>query len=117
MTLAALRRTLRHRPWAWLLALAFWLPAAQCAAAAHALLHLQSAAETDRCDLSGDLPGPCDLCVVAASMGGTAPPPQAPAALPPLPPVGHVHARAGTAPRAFAAPADYDSRAPPLPNA
>jgi hypothetical protein len=82
MEFAALRSAVRSRRFAWLLALAFWLPVAQWTAATHALLHLHAAAGTqgapdDERRQPAQLPGPCDLCVVAAAIGGAAPLPAA----------------------------------------
>jgi hypothetical protein len=85
MAFAVLRSAARTR-FAWLLALALWLPVAQWSAATHALLHLQAGTSTqaaggeDR-QQPAQQAGPCDLCVVAAAIGGTAPlpvPPEAP---------------------------------------
>jgi hypothetical protein len=114
MELASLRRLIRTRPAGWLLAFALvWLPAAQWAAAAHAFLHLRAASTSDS-ERPAHLPASsCELCVVAASIGGAAPTahPIAPAivalpqAMEPAPP-------ATIAWRAPASP--YRSRAPPL---
>jgi hypothetical protein len=114
MTLADLRCTLRTRPWAWLLVLAVWLPAAQWEAATHALVHLQAAKAVDGKDAG--LAASCDLCVVAAAVAGSAPAPAPVAALPVLPP------EVQPAPAPVAAPLllallAYRSRAPPLPYA
>lgn len=112
MALSAIRGLLhRRRSLAWLLALLLWLPVAQWAGASHALLHLSGAA-TDRTGQPAHLPAPCDACIVAAAIGGAAPPsppantvlPGPRQALPPAP------VQAGAA-LPFAAP--YRSRAPP----
>jgi hypothetical protein len=115
MTLAHLRRTLRIRPWAWLLVLAVWLPAAQWVAATHVLVHLQAARSADRGDVG--LAAGCDLCVAAAAVTGSAPAPAAPvAALPVLPPQAQPGPVAARPP--FLLPLlAYRSRAPPLPHA
>ena len=116
MEFAALRSAVRTRRFAWLLALALWLPVAQWTAATHALLHLHAAAGTqgaaDERRQPAQLPGPCDLCVVAAAIGGAAPLPAAHGV-----PLAQV---AGDPPAylpqaaLFAAPAlAYRSRAPP----
>lgn len=78
MVLARLRSAVRTRRFAWLLALALWLPVAQWAAAAHALVHLHdSVVATEAAGKPGaHLPGACDLCVVAATLGSGAPAPQ-----------------------------------------
>ncbi|MDB5857584.1 MAG: hypothetical protein JWQ76_1273 [Ramlibacter sp.] len=112
MTLATLRRTLRTRPWAWLLVLAIWLPAAQWAAATHALVHLTAAKSVDRND--GGLPASCDLCVIAVAVMGSAPAPAPVAALPALPPAAQ-REPATAEPLFLIALLAYRSRAPPLP--
>ncbi|NML42187.1 hypothetical protein HHL11_00400 [Ramlibacter sp. G-1-2-2] len=116
MTLAAFRRNLRHRPWAWLLVLALWLPAAQWASATHALLHLHAAASATDRDTPLHLPSSCDLCVVAAAVGGAAPAPAAFAVLPVPLPEAQPQAPAAQVLRAVDLPA-YRSRAPPFLNA
>ncbi|MVQ28628.1 hypothetical protein [Ramlibacter pinisoli] len=116
MTLAAFRRTLRSHPLGWLLVLALWLPAAQWAAATHALLHLQSASAGSDRQAPAHLPIQCDLCAVAAVVGGAAPASAAPAALPPAPPLAQPSFQPAPAPRPVAIAA-YRSRAPPLPHA
>src|SRR6185436_19344484 len=55
---------------AWVLWLALLLPLAQLAAAMHAYLHVPDPA---RVSSEKHLPAPCDLCVVAAALGSTAP--------------------------------------------
>lgn len=113
MELASVRRLIRTRPAGWLLAFALvWLPAAQWAAAAHAFLHLRAATSSDT-DRPAHLPASsCELCVVAASIGGAAPtaPPATPAVVD-LP-----QALEPAAPVSFAwraPPSPYRSRAPP----
>lgn len=116
MGLASFRRLIRSRHLAWLLALALWLPAAQWAAATHALLHLHAAVSND-VEQPGHLPDSCDTCVVAAAFLGAAPGVEfTPPPLPPRPP--QAQPQAGTPafhPQASAAA--YRSRAPPLPHA
>lgn len=113
MVFTRFRRCARPRHLAWLLALALWLPAAQWAAATHALLHLQASINDDR-DPPAHLPQACDTCVVAAVIGGGAPLPATTPALP-APPARH----AEPLPPAETAARDplllaYRSRAPPL---
>ena len=111
MAFAAFRSALRSRRFAWLLAFALWLPAAQFAAASHALLHLHASVKEQR-DPASLAPGACDLCVVAAALGAGAPAPalaSAPAPdLPQAAPVFLPPARHPAAPPRF-----YASRAPP----
>jgi hypothetical protein len=76
MVLETLRRLLRARGHAWLLAWALCLPLAQWACATHALLHLHAVASEDR-DAPAQMPAFCDTCVVAAVIGGAAPLPVA----------------------------------------
>jgi hypothetical protein len=117
MEFAAFRSAVRTRRFAWLLALALWLPVAQWSAATHALLHLHAATGTqgaadDERRQPAQLPGPCDLCVVAAAIGGAAPLPDA-ASVPVTQVAGDppVHRPASAL---FPAPAlAYRSRAPP----
>ena len=113
MVIAAFRSTSRTRPVAWLLALALWLPAAQWAAATHALLHLDASAGASR-EQPADLPAGCDLCVVAAAaIGGAAPPSGASLSLFPPAPAAQPSERDVVA--SAAAPAHpYQSRAPPF---
>lgn len=117
MEFAALRSAVRTRRFAWLLALALWLPVAQWTAATHALLHLhaatgtQGAAEDERRQ-PAQLPGACDLCVVAAAIGGAAPLPDAPSV--PVAPIAGNPPEHRPAPALFAVPAlAYRIRAPP----
>ena len=72
MVLENVRRLLRSRGPAWLLAWALCLPFAQWVSATHALLHLHSVAVDDR-DAPAQMPAFCDTCVVAATIGGAAP--------------------------------------------
>jgi hypothetical protein len=113
MTLASFRSHVhRRRSLAWLLALLLWLPVAQWAAAAHALLHVSVAAAADDPERPAHLPGSCDTCVVAAAIGGAAP--QSAPAIAVLPRLAHVlpQAPADTALFTLFAAA-YRSRAPP----
>lgn len=116
MVLQALRSAVRSRRFAWLLALALWLPAAQWAAATHALLHLHDSVVVDH-EAGGDpaahLPGNCDLCIVAAALGSGA------AATEGLQAFAQTVPAARPAWHAVAAPAGppalpYRSRAPPV---
>jgi hypothetical protein len=111
MGFAALRSQLRSHRFAWLLALLLWLPVAQWAAATHALLHLHASVSDER-ELPAHLPGSCDLCVVAAVVGGAAPLPEAPAAH--VAAIEQVRPQSVRAAAVLAAPAvPYQSRAPP----
>jgi hypothetical protein len=112
MRFASFRRLIRTRHLAWLLALACWLPAAQWAAATHALLHLH-AVVTDDAGQPAHLPASCDTCVVAATLGSAAPAMEVftPAATP-LPTAQPQAPGPAASPRSFEAP--YQSRAPPL---
>lgn len=115
MMLASLRRILRsRRSIAWLCALALWLPAAQWAAVTHALLHLHAVSQER--DSPAHLPTSCDICVVAAAIGGAAPLPDAVLPQPTqdryaLPQTALLVA-SGTPPLI-----GYRSRAPPFPHA
>lgn len=96
----------------WLLGLALLLPAAQSAAARHALSHLGRGALVD--DGHGKAPGPthCDLCLAGAALGhaGLAASPPAPA----LPEAQHARPLAALCSLWLAALAlAYRSRAPP----
>lgn len=87
----SLLQSLRSRRLAWLLALSLWLPVAQWASATHALLHLHASISDER-DAVIDLPGACELCVVAAVVSGGSPLPTPaaftfPAAVSPAPAV------------------------------
>jgi hypothetical protein len=120
MAFAVLRSAARTR-FAWLLALAFWLPVAQWSAATHALLHLQAgtgtqAASGEDRQQPAQQPGPCDLCVVAAAIGGAAPLPAAPE-VPVLQAAGEAAADLSLPPLAAAPVLAYRSRAPPSPHA
>jgi hypothetical protein len=116
MAFAVLRSAARTR-FAWLLALAFWLPVAQWSAATHALLHLQAGTsrqavtDEDR-QQPAQQPGPCDLCVVAAAIGGAAPLPAAPVT-PVLQAAGEAVADLPLPSLAAAPVLAYRSRAPP----
>ena len=113
--MAALRlfRALGARGRVWLLAWALCLPLAQWASAAHALLHLQSAATSEERDTPAQAPASCDLCAAAASLGSAAPLPAltlpAPASLRHTQPV-----VAAEAPARAAAFTPFRSRAPPF---
>ena len=115
MAFAVLRSAARTR-FAWLLALALWLPVAQWCAATHALLHLQAnstqTASGEERQQPAQQPGPCDLCVVAASIGGAAPLPAA-AEVPVLQATGEAAADLPLPPPAAAPILAYRSRAPP----
>lgn len=112
MVLAQLRSVVRSRRFAWLLALALWLPVAQWAAATHALLHLHESV-TLADDPAPPVPGACDFCVVAAALGSGAPAPQVAlhfgGAAPQAQPAWHVAALPDRAPDL-----PYLTRAPPL---
>lgn len=114
MVLASLRSAVRGRRFAWLLALALWLPMAQWAAAAHGFTHLQagSIAAGEAPDQPAHLPGSCDLCLVAAALGSAAP---GNASTPTVPiAASAVHAVWHDVPAAATRPAlAYLSRAPP----
>lgn len=99
-----------RRHFAWLLALALWVPVAQWVAATHLLVHLQealAAAEPEPDGLSA-----CDTCVVAAALHAAAPPPATAPASPP-PEARVLRLPATTADVAAATPLGYRSRAPP----
>jgi hypothetical protein len=108
---------LRHRPapprrLAWLLWFALLVPVAQFAAAAHPLSHAAAEARGDADGKRSLHQTHCDLCLVAAAIGGAAPAgePPAPGVLAPR------HAAPTLAPVAvwLARPAlAYLSRAPP----
>ena len=115
MTFASFRSLLRSRHLGWVLAFALWLPAAQWAAATHALLHL-GAATAERGEPPAHLPSSCDTCVVAAAIGGAAPVAEVVAALPPRLPVAQPPASVVRS-HPLAPAAAYRSRAPPLPHA
>ena len=112
MDLARLRAH-AHKRFAWLLALALLLPAAQTFAALHVLSHVQTA-RADTADVT-HLVGQkvCDVCLVAMAIAGGAPSVES---------FNYLQiAGPDTAPRAewfhafFAVPAQaYESRAPPL---
>jgi hypothetical protein len=108
MPFVRLRSLVRSRPWAWLLALALWLPVAQWAAATHVLVHLQQASETHE---GVPAKAPCD--VAAAALNAFAPGSVVVAQLPDAP------AHALPVPPRAAGPASslalaYRSRAPPF---
>lgn len=96
---------------AWLLALALCLPLAQWASATHALLHLH-AAVGEESENPAQAPSACDLCVVAATLVGAAPPPSGQQAIAgPLPsaqPLAPVSAQRAAGPFS-----PYESRGPP----
>ena len=105
-----LRRLLRSSRLTWLLVLALWLPAAQCLAATHILVHLQQVAPDGH---PGGLAA-CDVAVAPLQAGAPAAtiPPAFSAPLPQVSPETHA---AGIP--ASGAPLAYRSRAPPLPPA
>jgi hypothetical protein len=115
MAFATIRRLIRSRQARWLLVLALaWLPAAQWAASAHALLHLRGVSTSDT---PGHLPAAGGLCLVAASVGGGGAPP-AQVSTPVPPPAPQAIAIAPTSRFvSLATAAPYRSRAPPLPHA
>jgi hypothetical protein len=109
------RRSVRCRPFAWLLAFALWLPVAQWLAATHVLQHLHTSASEER-DRPAHLPAPCEICLDAAAISGGAPLPAAPLVLPALPP--HALPQVALAEGVATPPTlPYRSRAPPLPHA
>ena len=90
--------------------LALLLPLAQLAAAAHDLSHVRPAVETG--SKSTPANAHCDLCVVAAAIGGGGAPSSAPALL--LADAGTASPAAQPAPTGGAAPTfAFLSRAPP----
>ena len=114
MTLASVRRLLASGRCAWVLAWALCLPLAQWAGAVHALQHLQPVAEER--DKPAQAPIACDICMVAAAIGGGAPLPDVQAHAPVLLPHAAPLPAPAAQPRA-APPRFYASRAPPLPHA
>lgn len=104
-------RAARVRSWTWLLVFAVWWSLAQLAVSAHVLQHVN--AQAQQRDNPAQLPGPCDVCVVAAAIGGAAPP--AVTAVPLLATVGHTEPEGprGVHHGAREWPA-YRSRAPPF---
>jgi hypothetical protein len=111
MLLAAVRRMIRTRRLAWVLAWALLLPVAQWASAAHALTHLGTTASEQR-DPAAPAPAVCDICVVAAAIGGAAPVAEQPVAIADLPSATPSFFIAPAVPRG-APPPSYRSRAPP----
>jgi hypothetical protein len=107
-------RQLSPRCLFWLLWLALLLPAAQVAAAAHALSHVAAAVDDARGDSHALHSLHCDLCITATSVAGAAPLAMLPGWLPDP-------AVAQAAPRSAVgglpctpAPRLYESRAPPF---
>jgi hypothetical protein len=96
--------SVRCRRFAWLLALALWLPVAQWVAATHFLQHLHTSAGDER-EQPAQLPASCETHLIAAAISGGAPPPHA------LP---QVAVADGVATPPYL---PYRSRAPPLPHA
>jgi hypothetical protein len=95
-----------------MLAWALCLPLAQWATAVHTLQHLRPVALEER-EQPANLPAACDICLVAAAIGGGAPLPAAQAHVPvllPQPAPRFLPAGRHDAP----APRFYASRAPPL---
>lgn len=111
MALTLLRRMIHARRLAWVLAWALLLPVAQWASAAHALTHLHPSSTQQR-DPGAPAAGFCDICVVAAAIGGAAPTPEQPAPVADLPAATPSPFIAPTVPRG-APPPSYRSRAPP----
>jgi hypothetical protein len=108
-------RSVRCRRFAWLLALALWLPVAQWVAATHFLQHLHTSAGDER-EQPAQLPASCETHLIAAAISGGAPLPAAPPPLPALPP--HALPRLAVADGVATRPhLPYRSRAPPLPHA
>lgn len=85
--------------------LAFILPLAQVAAAAHEVSHVKAAPASVQ----------CDQCAAAAAIGGAVTAPDAPVVAPV--PQGSVAAWHATAPRDVTPTRSYLSRAPPLSSA
>jgi hypothetical protein len=106
-------RRFATRRFAWLLWLGLLLPVAQLAAATHALSHARLASSRDDPHPQAPHVVHCDLCLIAASVGGAAPAaagatfiaPTLPSSLP----EGVI-----AAPRAAVTVLAYRSRAPPV---
>jgi hypothetical protein len=94
---------------AWVLWLALVLPLAQLAGAMHGYVHLPDPA---RAASEKHLPAPCDVCVLAAALGSTAPG-TAHAAEPPAALQQAAPQQRPASPPARSAPSYYRSRAPP----
>jgi hypothetical protein len=96
----------------WLVWLGLLLPVAQVGAAAHALSHTRADASRDSEGKQAPQASHCDLCLIAAAVGGAAPLGQA--ATLTLPAIGHELPQAAFADLVPAEPAHaYRSRAPP----
>jgi Protein of unknown function (DUF2946) len=96
----------------WLVWLGLLLPFAQVSAAVHALSHARADASRDSDGKQAPQASHCDLCLVAAAIGGAAPPAKAATFVPVA--VGHELAPVNFAGVWPAAPAHaYRSRAPP----
>ncbi len=112
MPFARTRRSTARR-FAWLLWLGLLLPVAQIAAATHALSHASQAGSHDESHPQAPHLVHCDLCLMAAAIGGAAP-----AAIPStLPMVSFEESHPGDVadtPLANATVLAYRSRAPPL---
>jgi len=97
---------------AWLLWIGLLLPVAQVAAAAHALSHASQEAGRSGDGKQAAAQTHCDLCLIAAAIGGVAPP-----AKPPTPTPVTVSSQAAQVTSADVPPAApvlaYRSRAPP----
>ena len=106
-------RLVSQRRFAWLLWLALLVPVAQAATNRHAVSHLGG--ETSRSDdgRKGQHPAHCDLCLIAAAIGGAAPAGELQPVVPPA--LGYVLPQAAIADvwQALLLRA-YRSRAPPL---
>jgi len=97
---------------AWLVWIGLLLPVAQVAAAAHALSHARQEASRDGEGKAAIQAAHCDLCLIAAAIGGGAPLSE-PAAAPPVA-LRHEAPRAAFADVWLALPVPaYRSRAPP----
>ena len=105
------RRAKPQRRFAWLLWCGLLFAFAQGVASAHAISHVgQDAA---RIRDAGRIHGPCDLCLVGASIAGAAPLPDGPPALPLVRSDVPHDASPRSAPAARAE-IPYRSRAPPV---
>jgi len=92
------------------LLLAFVLPLAQVAAAAHEVSHVQGSK-----DQSAPVAVHCDLCAVAAAVSGGAAPSANAAVAPPTITAGAASASRDLIPPTSESAAPFESRAPPFP--